>query len=118
MPIYEYACKSCGFQTEKFQGLHDKALNLCEHCGKDTLERLVSAAGFRLKGAGWYETDFKQGDQKRNLASSEASDSAKAESPKTETAKPESSSEGKTEKKPTENPSGTSKTETKKTSEH
>jgi putative FmdB family regulatory protein len=67
MPIYEYRCQSCGHQLEKLQRMTDPVLTECPHCGKAQLKRLISAAAFRLKGAGWYETDFKQANQ-RNLA--------------------------------------------------
>lgn len=66
MPIYEYRCQTCGHELEQLQRLSDPALKDCPACGKPKLQRLISAAGFRLKGAGWYETDFKQGN-KRNL---------------------------------------------------
>ena len=69
MPIYEYRCQSCGHELEKLQRLSDPVLTDCPECGKAQLKRLISAAGFRLKGAGWYETDFKQSNQ-RNLADS------------------------------------------------
>lgn len=71
MPIYEYRCTSCGHELEKLQRLGDAPLTDCPDCGKAELRRLVSAAGFRLKGAGWYETDFKK-DGKRNLHDSHA----------------------------------------------
>lgn len=71
MPIYEYRCRSCGHELEKLQRMSDPVLKDCPECGKGSLRRLISAAGFRLKGAGWYETDFKQGN-KRNLAESPA----------------------------------------------
>lgn len=79
MPIYEYRCQSCQHELEKLQRLSDPVLTVCPQCGKAKLRRLMSAAGFRLKGAGWYETDFKQGN-KRNLADSSGgkSDSAVA----------------------------------------
>jgi len=79
MPIYEYRCQSCGHELEKLQRLNDPVLTDCPECGKKKLRRLISAAGFRLKGAGWYETDFKQGN-KRNLAEShrEGGESAKS----------------------------------------
>lgn len=67
MPIYEYQCQSCGETLEKLQRMSDAPLTDCPECGKAELKRLVSAAAFRLKGSGWYETDFKQ-DNKRNLA--------------------------------------------------
>lgn len=67
MPIYEYRCQSCGHELEKLQKISDPPLADCPECGKPDLTKLISAAGFRLKGGGWYETDFKKGD-KRNLA--------------------------------------------------
>jgi putative FmdB family regulatory protein len=66
MPIYEYQCESCGREVEKLQRLSDAPLRDCPDCGEAGLKRLISAAGFRLKGGGWYETDFKK-DGKRNL---------------------------------------------------
>src|SRR5882757_10009456 len=69
MPFYEYQCKSCGHTLEAMQKVNDSPLRKCPHCGKSQLTRLMSAPVFRLKGGGWYETDFK-GDQdnKKNLA--------------------------------------------------
>jgi putative FmdB family regulatory protein len=67
MPIYEYRCQECGHELEKLQRMSDDPLTDCPSCGQSQLKRLVSAAAFRLKGGGWYETDFKQ-DNKRNLA--------------------------------------------------
>jgi len=67
MPIYEYRCQSCGHELEKLQKISDQPLTDCPECGKPALTKLISAAGFRLKGGGWYETDFKK-DNKRNLA--------------------------------------------------
>lgn len=61
MPIYEYRCEACGEQLEKLQKLSDAPLEICPSCGKPELKKLISAAGFRLKGSGWYETDFKKG---------------------------------------------------------
>ena len=66
MPIYEYQCQSCGHELEKLQRMNDDALTDCPECGKSSLKRLISAAAFRLKGSGWYETDFKK-DNRRNL---------------------------------------------------
>lgn len=69
MPIYEYGCRSCGHTLEALQKISDKALRKCPECGKPALKRLMSAPAFRLKGGGWYETDFKaDGEKKRNLA--------------------------------------------------
>ena len=64
MPIYEYVCKACGQETEIIHGISEAAPKKCPACGKPKLSKLVSAAGFRLKGAGWYETDFKSGGKK------------------------------------------------------
>jgi len=71
MPIYEYQCNACGHQLEAIQKMSDAPLTDCPACGKGALQKLVSAAGFRLKGGGWYETDFKSG-KKKNVAASDA----------------------------------------------
>jgi putative FmdB family regulatory protein len=69
MPFYEYQCKSCGHELEAMQKVSDAPLKKCPHCGKAQLTRLMSAPVFRLKGGGWYETDFKgDKDKQRNLA--------------------------------------------------
>ena len=69
MPFYEYECQSCKFYTEVMQKISDPPLVKCPSCGKRTLQKLVSAPVFRLKGSGWYETDFKSDKEgKRNLA--------------------------------------------------
>jgi len=59
MPIYEYRCSSCGFEKEYLQKLTDSLITDCESCGQPTMRKLMSAAGFQLKGTGWYATDFK-----------------------------------------------------------
>lgn len=69
MPIYEYECRGCGETTEVIQKFSDPALTDCPSCGAPELSKRVSAAGFRLGGGGWYETDFKKGG-KRNLKES------------------------------------------------
>ena len=106
MPIYEYQCQQCGHELERIQKMSDEPLKDCPACEKPELRRLISAAAFRLKGGGWYETDFKQGD-KRNLADSgndapkSSEDSGKSatstESGKSESAKSDSGSSGKTD---------------------
>jgi putative FmdB family regulatory protein len=69
MPFYEYQCKSCGHDLEAMQKISEAPLRKCPHCGKSQLQRLMSAPVFRLKGGGWYETDFKgDKDNQRNLA--------------------------------------------------
>ena len=79
MPIYEYRCESCGEELEKLQRMSDDKLVDCPACGKPALKRLVSAAAFRLKGSGWYETDFKK-DNKRNLHDSGSGSESKGAS--------------------------------------
>ena len=64
MPIYEYACTECGHKMEALQKMSDAPLTDCPECGKPALQKQISAAGFRLKGGGWYETDFKNGSKK------------------------------------------------------
>ena len=72
MPIYEYQCKSCGHTHEALQKLNAEPLIVCPACTQPELMKKISAAGFRLKGSGWYETDFKSG-TKKNVAGSESS---------------------------------------------
>jgi putative FmdB family regulatory protein len=85
MPIYEYVCQSCGKTLEALQKVSDPPLSECPACAKPSLVKRVSAAGFRLKGNGWYETDFKkEGEKKRNLA--ESSESSKSTETKSEAA--------------------------------
>ncbi|MGD2076291.1 MAG: zinc ribbon domain-containing protein [Gammaproteobacteria bacterium] len=80
MPIYEYQCTACGHELEKLQKISDPPLTECPACGKSTLQKRVSAAGFRLKGGGWYETDFKRKNQRNVVkADSEAKPKAGAE---------------------------------------
>ena len=61
MPIYEYQCKDCGNRLEALQRISDAPLRECPNCHEQGLTKLVSASSFRLKGGGWYETDFKTG---------------------------------------------------------
>ncbi len=74
MPFYEYKCSSCGYEEEVLQKISDKPLKKCAECGKSTMKKMVSAAAFRLKGSGWYETDFKSG-KKKNVAGDAKADS-------------------------------------------
>lgn len=67
MPIYEYECKDCGHRMDALQKISEPALVRCPACQQDSLRKLVSAPQFRLKGSGWYETDFKN-DKRRNIA--------------------------------------------------
>lgn len=68
MPIYEYECKDCGHQLSRLQKLADAPLTLCPACDAQALVKLLSVTGFRLRGNGWHETDFKVGTRKNNLA--------------------------------------------------
>jgi putative FmdB family regulatory protein len=86
MPFYEYQCAACGRHHEELQKVTDRPLRKCPDCGKPALKRLVSAPVFRLKGGGWYETDFK-GDKenRRNLAGDKepaAGEAASTDKPK------------------------------------
>ena len=86
MPIYEYQCGDCGHYLDALQKISDEPLRHCPDCGKASLKKLLSAPRFRLKGTGWYETDFKKGNQ-RNLAGdkepSKSSDKKSADTSKT-----------------------------------
>jgi len=104
MPFYEYECPHCGYDEEVLQKINDKPLTKCPSCGKKGLKKLMSAPVFRLKGSGWYETDFK-GDKenKRNLAGADKEESksetkteAKADA-KADVTKPEAAKSEKTE---------------------
>ena len=85
MPIYEYRCSSCGAQKDVMQKLSDAPLTICPECGSPSFSKQISAAGFQLKGSGWYATDFK------------SSGSKPAEAAKTAEAKPEAKPETKAE---------------------
>ena len=71
MPIYEYRCNDCGHEFETIQKISESPLQTCPACEHDALVKKISAAGFRLKGSGWYETDFKSGN-KRNVSSGDS----------------------------------------------
>ena len=110
MPIYEYRCSSCGHQQEYLQKLSDAPMTVCTACGKPSLSKMLTAAGFQLKGSGWYATDFKTQSpapkpESKSAPREESKGEAKSES-KGET-KSESKSEAKSESK------GEAKSETK-----
>lgn len=84
MPIYEYECTACGHKLEALQKISDAPLTQCPECGAEALRKAVTAAGFRLKGTGWYETDFKHSGKKPP----ERSDTRKETGKKGEAAKP------------------------------
>lgn len=87
MPVYEYCCQKCGHCFDALQGLSDEPLSQCPQCKELSLEKMMSAPMFQLKGTGWYETDFKK---KKVTAADNKSESAKSEP---ETKKKESSSD-------------------------
>jgi putative FmdB family regulatory protein len=90
MPFYEYECPHCGYDEEVLQKINDKPLTKCPNCGKQGLRKLMSAPVFRLKGSGWYETDFKPKAESKAETKTETAkaDSAKAESAEAEKPKP------------------------------
>ena len=88
MPIYEYRCSSCGHEKDVLQKISDPQLTICPACGKSAMTKQVTAAGFQLKGSGWYATDFKGAGKKP---------AAKADGSESKTDKAEGKSEGKAE---------------------
>jgi putative FmdB family regulatory protein len=102
MPIYEYRCASCGFEEEYLQKVGAALLTDCPECGKATFSKKLTAAGFQLKGSGWYATDFKGSGSKPKEAKSTANSETKSET-KTET---------KTETKSADKPAATTSTST------
>ena len=79
MPIYEYQCNECNHVLDALQKVNDKPLVDCPECGKNSLKRLISAPNFRLKGEGWYETDFKK-ENRKNVVDKKDEKSEKKES--------------------------------------
>ena len=77
MPIYEYRCSACGHELEALQKLRDAPLTVCPSCGKPELRKQVSAAGFQLKGSGWYVTDFRNSGAKASGKEKAGKDAAK-----------------------------------------
>lgn len=106
MPFYEYQCQACGAQVEVLQKITDAPQKKCPECGKSRLVKLVSAPVFRLKGGGWYETDFKTDkDKQRNLVDSDKGESKTDDKSDTKTeAKPEAKVEAKEVAKAPEKP--------------
>jgi putative FmdB family regulatory protein len=98
MPFYEYECSNCRFYVEVLQKISEQPLRKCPSCGKNALKKLVSAPVFRLKGSGWYETDFKSDQEnKRNLANAEkeGKEAKPAEAEAKADTEPEAKAEGK-----------------------
>lgn len=98
MPIYEYRCSSCGFEEEYLQKVGAALLTDCPECGKATFAKKLTAAGFQLRGSGWYATDFKNSGSKAKDSKSDTKSETKSES-STET-KTEAKSETKSADKP------------------
>ena len=94
MPIYEYRCEACGHQEDHLQKISEPALSKCPACGKKKYKKQLTAAGFQLKGSGWYATDFKTAVKKPDDAKADAKADTTTES------KSEAKSEAKTETKP------------------
>jgi len=100
MPFYEYECSNCKFYVEALQKISDDPLKKCPSCKKQTLKKLVSAPAFRLKGGGWYETDFKSDQEgKRNLAGEDKEPEAKPDDSKKDKDKEKEKAEAKPEVK-------------------
>lgn len=92
MPIYAYRCESCGFEKDALQKMSDAPLTQCPQCGKETFVKQVTAAGFQLKGSGWYVTDFRGGNNGAAAASKKEEGGKRDEGAKAET-KSESASD-------------------------
>ena len=105
MPLYEYRCSSCGHQQEFLQKWSDAPITLCTSCGKESFQKMLTAAGFQLKGSGWYATDFKTAGKKPAEKKADLKSDAKAET-KSES-KSESKAETKTETKKAATPAVT-----------
>jgi putative FmdB family regulatory protein len=99
MPIYEYRCSACGHKLESLQKLSDPPLVTCPSCGQQTLTKLLSAAGFQLKGSGWYATDFKGSGSKPPAKGEDTPSASKDGDTKAADAKTESKTDTKTETK-------------------
>jgi putative FmdB family regulatory protein len=102
MPIYEYRCAACGFQSEYLRKVSDPNLSVCPECGKDTFKKLLTAAGFQLKGSGWYATDFKHSGAKPAAAKPDAESKKDADTKKSAEAKPDGESKSAAGAKPAE----------------
>jgi putative FmdB family regulatory protein len=85
VPIYEYRCSSCGFQKEYLRKVSDPLLSVCPECSKETFGKMLTAAGFQLKGGGWYVTDFKNSGASPAAKTTEQSETAAKTESKTET---------------------------------
>jgi len=107
MPIYEYQCEACDHKLEKIQKMSDDPLVDCPQCQEPKLKKLVSAAAFRLKGQGWYETDFKTG-SKKNVAEGTSSPASSGSSSSSGDSASSSKSESKSSSSDSSNSKSTS----------
>ena len=110
MPIYEYRCSSCGFEEEYLQKVGAALLTDCPECGKATFAKKLTAAGFQLKGSGWYATDFKNSGGKAKDSKSDTKSETKSES------STETKTEAKSETKSADKPAASSTSSTDSTS--
>ncbi|HSH08271.1 MAG TPA: zinc ribbon domain-containing protein [Burkholderiales bacterium] len=96
MPIYEYRCADCGFQDEYLQKVSEPPMTVCPSCGREAFRKLLTAAGFQLKGSGWYVTDFRNSG--KSASKSPPAEGAKAQAGESKSEpKPESKSESKSD---------------------
>ncbi|NKB31932.1 MAG: zinc ribbon domain-containing protein [Pseudomonadales bacterium] len=118
MPIYEYQCEQCAHRLEALQKISDDPLQDCPECNQASLKKLLSAASFRLKGAGWYETDFKTGDKKQlaesdSAASKESKKGSEEGSTKDNTKEGTDTKKASAEAKPSKSEKSATKSESK-----
>ena len=99
MPLYEYKCSSCGHQQEFLQKWSDTPLTVCTACGKETFSKMLTAAGFQLKGSGWYATDFKGSGAKPAAKAADKAADKPAEKSGGDAAKPDSGTSAASESK-------------------
>ena len=96
MPIYEYQCNDCGHELEALQKMSDEPQRQCPECDRQSLKKKISAPGFRLSGSGWYETDFKSGNQK-NLSQGDSAEKTEKKADKKSTESSDKASSAKKE---------------------
>jgi len=123
MPIYEYRCSACGFQKDFLQRLNEAPHTKCPECGKRTFSKQVTAAGFQLKGTGWYATDFKNSgakpkakDKEKEMGKESAAEGSAKEAPAKESSAKESSSKESSTKESSTKESSTKESSTKESS--
>lgn len=97
MPIYEYRCSDCGFQNEYLQKISEPSMAVCPSCGHESFRKMLSAAGFQLKGSGWYATDFRNSGGKPAKPEAGKPEAAKQDTAKQDTAKQEAKPKSKGE---------------------